>query len=172
MYRVYTKHLISHKNGIPALVATATTTATTAAVCASYHDGCNAAVTMATDARHQRWRWGQRPNAQDRTYWSTPLASTPTDQPPPTTDPSTWAAERCIGVIWSRVKGGKTSLSIRKPNGISFDNARRRSCRPMPANCYLDKFHLSLSLSFRIDRILLRGELSLDSNGYALMRID
>jgi len=83
MYRVYTKHLISHKNGMPALVATATTTATTAAVCASYHDGCNAAVTMATDARHQRWRWGQRPNAQDRTYWSTPLASTPTDQPPP-----------------------------------------------------------------------------------------
>lgn len=37
-------------------------------VCASYRDGCNAAVAMATDARHQRRRWGQRPNAQDRTY--------------------------------------------------------------------------------------------------------
>lgn len=147
------KHLISHKNGMCRLwLATATaTTATTAAVCASYHDGCNAAVAMATDARHQRRRWGQRPNAQDRTYWSTPLASTPTDQPPPpppTTDPSTWAAERCIGVIWSRVKGGKTSLSIRKPNGISLDNARRRSCRPMAANCYLDKFHLSFFFLF------------------------
>lgn len=26
---------------------------------------------MAIDARHQRWRWGQRPNVQARTYWST-----------------------------------------------------------------------------------------------------
>lgn len=51
-------------------------------VCASHRDRCNAAVAMATDARHQQRRKGQRPNAQDCTYWSTP-----TDRPTDRTNP-------------------------------------------------------------------------------------
>ena len=99
---------------------------------------------------------GATSQRQDRTYWSTPLASTPTGHQP--SQPIVHLG-CCIGVIWGRArKGGKNfSIYTRALNGISFDNAHGRSCFSV-ANCCLNKFRLLFSLfflSFHIDRIPL-----------------